>query len=141
MLMRWLSQSCRDRACSYVIFHGWCIDGRLSSSDPNVQNIPIRTAEGRQIVQPLSAPGHKLIRLIIRRLNYGWWRMLPMKPSMIEAFQAGVDIHARTASEVFGILLETRLTAKQDAAPRQLTLALFMAFRRLAGPPAWHSAK
>jgi DNA polymerase-1 len=92
--------------------------GRLSSSDPNVQNIPIRTAEGRQIRTAfVAAPGHKLISADYSQIELRLVAHVANEVSMIEAFQAGVDIHARTASEVFGIPLdkldsETRRRAK-----------------------------
>ncbi len=92
--------------------------GRLSSSDPNVQNIPIRTAEGRQIRTAfVAAPGHKLISADYSQIELRLVAHVANEASMIEAFQAGVDIHASTASEVFGIPLdaldsETRRRAK-----------------------------
>ena len=92
--------------------------GRLSSSDPNVQNIPIRTAEGRKIRTAfVAAPGHKLISADYSQIELRLVAHVANEASMIEAFQAGVDIHARTASEVFGIPLdaldnETRRRAK-----------------------------
>ena len=92
--------------------------GRLSSSDPNVQNIPIRTAEGRQIRTAfVAAPGHKLISADYSQIELRLVAHVANEASMIEAFQAGVDIHSRTASEVFGIPLdaldnETRRRAK-----------------------------
>ena len=92
--------------------------GRLSSSDPNVQNIPIRTAEGRQIRTAfIAAPGKKLISADYSQIELRLVAHVAGEQSMIEAFRAGVDIHARTASEVFGIPLdqmdgETRRRAK-----------------------------
>ena len=92
--------------------------GRLSSSDPNVQNIPIRTAEGRQIRTAfVAAPGCKLISADYSQIELRLVAHVAGESSMIEAFRDGVDIHARTASEVFGIPLdamdgETRRRAK-----------------------------
>jgi len=92
--------------------------GRLSSSDPNVQNIPIRTAEGRQIRTAfVAAPGKKLISADYSQIELRLVAHVAGESSMIEAFRAGVDIHARTASEVFGVPLdqmdgETRRRAK-----------------------------
>jgi DNA polymerase-1 len=92
--------------------------GRLSSSDPNVQNIPIRTAEGRQIRTAfVAAPGHKLISADYSQIELRLVAHVAGETTMIEAFQSGVDIHARTASEVFGVPLgsmdaETRRRAK-----------------------------
>ena len=92
--------------------------GRLSSSDPNVQNIPIRTAEGRQIRTAfVAAPGHKLISADYSQIELRLVAHVAGEATMIEAFHNGVDIHARTASEVFGVPLdemdgETRRRAK-----------------------------
>ena len=92
--------------------------GRLSSSDPNVQNIPIRTAEGRQIRTAfVAAEGKKLISADYSQIELRLVAHVAGELSMIDAFRAGVDIHARTASEVFGVPLddmdsETRRRAK-----------------------------
>jgi DNA polymerase-1 len=92
--------------------------GRLSSSDPNVQNIPIRTAEGRQIRTAfVAAAGHKLISADYSQIELRLVAHVAQETAMIEAFRAGIDIHARTASEVFGVPLdqmdsETRRRAK-----------------------------
>ena len=92
--------------------------GRLSSSDPNVQNIPIRTAEGRQIRTAfIAADGHKLISADYSQIELRLVAHVAKETTMIEAFRAGIDIHARTASEVFGVPLdqmdsETRRRAK-----------------------------
>lgn len=92
--------------------------GRLSSSDPNVQNIPIRTAEGRQIRTAfVAAPGYKLISADYSQIELRLVAHVAGETAMIEAFNDGVDIHARTASEVFGVPLaemddETRRRAK-----------------------------
>ena len=82
--------------------------GRLSSSDPNVQNIPIRTAEGRQIRTAfVAAEGKKLISADYSQIELRLVAHVAGEETMIEAFRAGVDIHARTASEVFGVPVET----------------------------------
>ena len=92
--------------------------GRLSSSDPNVQNIPIRTSEGRQIRTAfVAAPGYQLISADYSQIELRLVAHVAGETTMIEAFQQGVDIHARTASEVFGVSLdqmdgETRRRAK-----------------------------
>lgn len=92
--------------------------GRLSSSDPNVQNIPIRTSEGRQIRTAfVAAPGYQLISADYSQIELRLVAHVAGETTMIEAFQQGVDIHARTASEVFGVPLdqmdgETRRRAK-----------------------------
>ena len=92
--------------------------GRLSSSDPNVQNIPIRTDEGRQIRKAfVSIPGNKLISADYSQIELRLIAHVAGEPRMIKAFHSGIDIHAQTASEVFGVPLdqmdgETRRRAK-----------------------------
>ncbi len=92
--------------------------GRLSSSDPNLQNIPIRTAEGRQIRTAFVArPGYKLISADYSQIELRLVAHVANEASMLEAFRQGVDIHAQTAAQVFGVSLqqmdpETRRRAK-----------------------------
>ncbi len=81
--------------------------GRLSSSDPNLQNIPIRTAEGRQIRTAFVArPGCKLISADYSQIELRLVAHVANEASMLEAFRQGVDIHAQTAAQVFGVSLE-----------------------------------
>jgi len=94
--------------------------GRLSSTDPNLQNIPIRTEEGSRIRRAFVAePGHLLVSCdysqIELRLMAHAADIAPLK----EAFAAGQDIHARTASEVFGVPL-----AGMDATTRRRAKAI-----------------
>ena len=92
--------------------------GRLSSSDPNIQNIPIRTPEGRRIRTAFVAePDQKLISADYSQIELRLVAHIAKEQSMINAFRQGVDIHAQTASEVFIIPLdqmtsETRRRAK-----------------------------
>ena len=92
--------------------------GRLSSSDPNLQNIPIRTPEGRQIRTAfVPEPGSVLISADYSQIELRLVAHVAGEDSMIRAFQEGMDIHAQTASEVFGVPLdamtpETRRRAK-----------------------------
>ena len=82
--------------------------GRLSSSDPNLQNIPIRTAEGRQIRTAFVArKGYKLISADYSQIELRLVAHVAGEESMIAAFHKGVDIHAQTAAEVFNVPLET----------------------------------
>ena len=82
--------------------------GRLSSSDPNLQNIPIRTHEGRQIRTAFVArKGYKLISADYSQIELRLVAHVAGEESMIAAFHKGVDIHAQTAAEVFNVPLET----------------------------------
>jgi DNA polymerase-1 len=81
--------------------------GRLSSSDPNLQNIPIRTAEGRRIRQAFIAPKeHSLIAADYSQIELRIMAHLSEDPSLLKAFAEDRDIHQATAAEVFGVPLD-----------------------------------
>ncbi|MGQ2991757.1 DNA polymerase I [Brevundimonas sp.] len=81
--------------------------GRLASSDPNLQNIPIRTETGRQIRQAfIAAPGHVLISADYSQIELRLLAHIGDIPELKAAFKAGLDIHAATASEMFGVPVE-----------------------------------
>jgi DNA polymerase-1 len=78
--------------------------GRLASADPNLQNIPIRTAEGRRVRQAFSAqPGHVLISADYSQVELRVLAHMSGDKILIDAFSQGEDIHRRTASELFGV--------------------------------------
>lgn len=78
--------------------------GRLSSSDPNLQNIPIRTAEGRRIRQAFIAPpGKRLVGADYSQIELRIMAHLSRDERLLEAFASGLDVHRATAAEVFGV--------------------------------------
>ena len=81
--------------------------GRLASSDPNLQNIPVRSEIGRQIRQAfIAAPGHVLISADYSQIELRLLAHIGDIPELKRAFKAGLDIHAATASEMFGVPVE-----------------------------------
>ncbi len=81
--------------------------GRLSSTDPNLQNIPVRTEEGRKIRRAfVAAPGHKLISIDYSQIELRLVAEMADIAALKQAFQDGIDIHAATASQVFGVPLD-----------------------------------
>ncbi|PAU86773.1 DNA polymerase I [Pseudomonas sp. WN033] len=81
--------------------------GRLSSSDPNLQNIPIRTAEGRRIRQAFIAPpGYKLVAADYSQIELRIMAHLAQDAGLLDAFRHDRDVHKATAAEVFGVALD-----------------------------------
>ena len=81
--------------------------GRLASTDPNLQNIPVRTEEGRRIREAFVAtPGHRLVSLDYSQIELRILAHVAQIPALKQAFRDGVDIHAMTASQMFGVPVE-----------------------------------
>jgi DNA polymerase-1 len=81
--------------------------GRLSSTDPNLQNIPIRRAEGRRIRQAfIAAPGHVLMAADYSQIELRIMAHLSDDPGLLSAFAADLDVHRATAAEVFGVAVD-----------------------------------
>ena len=94
--------------------------GRLSSTDPNLQNIPIRTEEGARIRRAFVAePGHVLVSADYSQIELRLLAHVADIPALKESFARGEDIHARTASEVFSVPMEG-----MDAATRRRAKAI-----------------
>jgi DNA polymerase I len=91
--------------------------GRLSSTDPNLQNIPIRTAEGRRIRQAFVAPkGYKLLAADYSQIELRIMAHLAKDESLLDAFRHGRDVHKATAAEVFGVPLDEVSTDQRRSA-------------------------
>ena len=83
------------------------VTGRLASTDPNLQNIPIRTVEGRRIREAFVAPpGHTLISADYSQIELRIMAHLSGDPSLLKAFAAGEDIHRATAADIFGVPID-----------------------------------
>ncbi len=81
--------------------------GRLSSTDPNLQNIPIRTDEGRRIREAFIAPpGFKIISADYSQIELRIMAHLSQDENLIKAFRQGLDVHRMVAAEIFGVALE-----------------------------------
>lgn len=91
--------------------------GRLSSSDPNLQNIPIRTAEGRRIRQAfVASPGYKLLAADYSQIELRIMAHLAKDEGLLHAFRNDLDVHRATAAEVFGVALEAVTTDQRRSA-------------------------
>jgi DNA polymerase-1 len=83
------------------------VTGRLSSNDPNLQNIPIRTPEGRRVREAFIAPpGHVLMSADYSQIELRIMAHISEDPSLLRAFAEGIDVHKATASEVFGVAVD-----------------------------------
>ena len=99
--------------------------GRLSSTDPNLQNIPIRTAEGRRIRQAFVAPpGHVLIAADYSQIELRIMAHLSGDAGLLDAFAHDRDIHQATAAEVFGVPAPDQVTPDQRRAAKAINFGL-----------------
>ncbi|PID45517.1 MAG: DNA polymerase I [Proteobacteria bacterium] len=91
--------------------------GRLSSTDPNLQNIPVRSGEGRRIRQAFVAPeGYSILAADYSQIELRIMAHLSGDTGLLDAFSAGKDIHQATASEIFGIPLDEVIPDQRRAA-------------------------
>jgi len=91
--------------------------GRLSSSDPNLQNIPIRSEEGRRIRQAFVAPeGYKLMAADYSQIELRIMAHLSGDEGLLKAFTEGMDVHKATAAEVFGVTVDQVSTEQRRSA-------------------------
>lgn len=98
--------------------------GRLSSSDPNLQNIPVRTAEGRRIRQAfVASPGCRIVAADYSQIELRIMAHLSGDKGLREAFAKGLDVHRATAAEVFGVALES-VTAEQRRSAKAINFGL-----------------
>jgi DNA polymerase-1 len=80
------------------------VTGRLASNDPNLQNIPIRTPEGRRVREAFVAPpGHMIMSADYSQIELRIMAHISEDPALLRAFSEGIDVHKATASEVFGV--------------------------------------
>ena len=108
--------------------------GRLSSSNPNLQNIPVRTARGRQIRKAFVAePGWKLLCADYSQIELRILAHMSEDPLLIEAYRAGEDIHRLTAAQIFGVDFD-QVTGAQRSAGKTINFGVLygMGSRRLA---------
>ena len=98
--------------------------GRLASNDPNLQNIPIRTEDGRRIRHCfVAAPGHRFLSADYSQVELRILAHLCGEGPLLEAFARGEDIHRRTAAEVFGVM-PALVTAEQRRAAKAVNFGI-----------------
>jgi DNA polymerase-1 len=98
--------------------------GRLSSTDPNLQNIPIRTEEGRRIRQAFVAPsGYRVVAADYSQIELRIMAHLSGDEGLLNAFSANLDVHKATASEVFGVPLD-QVSAEQRRSAKAINFGL-----------------
>jgi len=100
------------------------VTGRLASNDPNLQNIPIRTPEGRRVREAFVAPpGHSILSADYSQIELRIMAHISEDPGLLKAFAEGMDVHRATASEVFGIAPE-QVTSEQRRYAKTINFGL-----------------
>ncbi len=100
------------------------VTGRLASNDPNLQNIPIRTAEGRRVREAFIAPpGHAILSADYSQIELRIMAHISGDPGLLKAFAHGLDVHRATASEVFGVA-PTEVTSEQRRYAKTINFGL-----------------
>ena len=111
------------------------VTGRLASNDPNLQNIPIRTPEGRRVREAFIAPaGHQILSADYSQIELRIMAHMSGDPGLLKAFAEGMDVHRATASEVFG-------TAPGDVSSEQRRYAKTINFGLIYGMGAFGLAQ
>ncbi len=115
----------RDTGRVHTSYHqAGAATGRLSSSDPNLQNIPIRTEDGRRIRKAFIAPpGRKIVACDYSQIELRIMAHLSEDPGLVRAFESGADVHKATAAEVFGRKLE-EVTGNERRAAKAINFGL-----------------
>ena len=100
------------------------ITGRLSSNDPNLQNIPIRTPEGRRVREAFVAPpGHVIVSADYSQIELRLMAHISQDPGLLRAFNDGMDVHRATAAEVFNLATE-EVTSEQRRYAKTINFGL-----------------
>ncbi|CAN5870958.1 DNA polymerase I [soil metagenome] len=100
------------------------VTGRLSSNEPNLQNIPIRTAEGRRVREAFIAPpGHSILSADYSQIELRIMAHISEDPGLLKAFAEGIDVHRATASEVFAAAVN-EVTSEQRRYAKTINFGL-----------------
>ena len=100
------------------------VTGRLSSNDPNLQNIPIRTPEGRRVREAFIAPpGHVIVSADYSQIELRLMAHISQDPGLLRAFNDGMDVHRATAAEVFNLASE-EITSEQRRYAKTINFGL-----------------
>jgi len=118
-------QVCPETGRVHTSYHqAVAATGRLSSSDPNLQNIPVRTEEGRRIRQAfVASPGRVLLAADYSQIELRIMAHLSSDKGLLKSFSAGEDVHRATAAEVFSVLPEA-VTSEQRRSAKAINFGL-----------------